>query len=831
MLNKIMIITNLKIALRHLRKSKIFTLINILGLSVGISAFLLITLYVTFETSFDRFHKNSDDIYRIGLMRYSNGELVETSAKTFPGIRKLLKDNFPEVQDVTGFYKTPANTGFLFRHDGLIYNEAGGWFNSDSSFFTVFPTLLLKGDPETVLKEPNSLILSESLAEKIFGDEDPIGQTLDRVDDHTDGSNFTVRGILKDIPSNSHFHVSIIEHIQDTWPESDVELWGEGKLSTYVTFSRDVQPESIETKLNTLLTTLEHENSLVKDTRVFLQPIADIHLSSKCDDELEGNGNKTLLIVLAGIGVIILLIAWINYINLETSRFVLRIKEFGIRRIIGSGKVNLIAQFLSEYFLLTIVAIFFSTIIIICALPYYSSLLNVQIYPSLSWNLTTWIVALVFFVAGSIVIGIYPTIFLLRFNPVVAIKGKISEKKSGVKIRQALVVAQFTASIVLIACVLTIDKQLDFMKLLNKEIELETVIAIRNPTAYSDQELMAKHGEFATMGNRLLQYPAVRSVASSSAIPGTEIGFSYVNLIKRNLGDPYDATVYKTMFVSSDFISTYNIDLLAGQTFSTPGNYNGESPWETENWSSIILNEKAIYQLGFKSPAEAINQEVYFQPFDDFLKCKIVGVIKDYHHEAVKKEIFPTILFHNYATYQQVFYSIGLHSGSHPSDALKYIEDVWRASFPDRPFEYFFLDDYYDRQFKSEVQFQSVFGLFAGIAIMIASLGVLGITLFEMNTRLKEISIRKVLGASVLGLALLLTTTNMKLILISFGIATPLIYYLTKEWLANYPSRIEFTPLLVFIPLIIVGLLVTFVSGIQTITAARCNPIDQLKNE
>lgn len=781
--------------------------------------------------SFDRFHKNVDDIYRIGLKRHSNGELVETSAKTFPGVRKLLKDNFPEVEDVTGFYKTPANTGFLFRHDGVIYNEPGGRFNSDSSFFKVFPTLLSKGDPRTVLKEPNSLILSESLAKKIFGNENPIGQTLDRIDDHTDGSNYTVRGILKDIPSNSHFHVSIIEHIYGSWPESDVELWGEGRLSTYVTFSKDVQPDLIEAKLNDLLRMLEPENVFLKDTKVFLQPMTDIHLSSKCQDELEANGNKSLLYVLSAIGLIILLMAWINYVNLETSRFVLRIKEFGIRRIIGSKKSNLIIQFFSEYLLLTTGALLWSTLLIIYALPYYSSLINIPIHHIIVWDLTTWGIALIFFMVGSIVIGVYPAIFLLKFNPALAIKGKISGNKSGSKIRQALVVTQFTASIVLIACVLTVDKQLDFMKLLNKGVELETVVAIRNPTAYSNQELTDKHGEFETMGNRLLQYPTIRSVASSSAIPGAEIGFSYVNLIKRNLGDPYDATIFKTMFVSSDFISTYNIDLLEGQTFSTPANFNGESPWESENWSSVILNERAIYQLGFKSPAEAVNQEVYFQPFGDFIKCKIVGVLKDYHHEAAKKEVFPTILFHNYGTYQQVFYSIGLNAGSNPSDALKQIEKVWKASFPNRPFEYFFLDEYYDRQFKSEVQFHSVFTLFASTAILIACLGVLGMTLFEMNTRLKEISIRKVLGASIVGLVFLLFRTNMRLMFISFGLATALIYYSTKEWLDNYPAKIEFTPMLTFIPLLIVALMVTLVSGIQTIKAAGSNPVEHLKNE
>lgn len=826
-----MLINNFKIAFRHLKRSKIFTLINILGLSVGISAAVLITQYISFELSFDQFHKNSGNIYRIGLKRYSNGELVETSAKTFPGIRGLLKSNFPEVKDVTGFYKTPANTGFLFRYNGVIYNESGGWFNSDSSFFNVFPSLLSKGDPRTVLNEPNSLILSESVAKKIFGDQDPIGQTLDRVDDHTEGSNYTVRGILKDTPANAHFQVSIVEHIHDTWPQSDVELWGEGRLSTYVTFSEDARPHLIEAKLNALLRTLEGENILIKETEVFLQPLTDIHLSSKCQDELEANGNKGLLYLLGGIGLITLVIAWINYINLETSRFVLRIREFGVRRIIGSRKSNLILQFLSEYLLLTLGALLLSALIIIYAAPYYSSLVGISIQRAMVWDLTVWSTALALFLLGSIAVGIYPAIFLLKFNPVLAIKGKMGEPKSGSRVRQTLVVTQFTTSIVLIAFVLTVDKQLDFMKLLNKGVELETVIAIRNPTAYSNQALTTKHGEFETMGNKLLQYPAIRSVASSSAIPGTEIGFNYVNLIKRNLVAPYDPTVYKTMFVSSDFITTYNIELLSGQTFSTPANFNGEAPWESENWSSVILNERAIYQLGFKSPTEALNQEVYFQPFEDYIKCKIIGVIKDYHHEAVKKEVFPTILFHNYATYQQVFYSVGLNAGSNPGETLKQIEKIWKETFPDRPFEYFFLSEYYDRQFKSELQFQSIFTLFAGIAIVIACLGVLGMTLFEMNTRLREISIRKVLGASVFGLVILLSRTNMRLILISCGLATPLIYYFAKEWLSNYPAKIELTPLLVFFPLAVVAFMVIFVSGIQTIKAAGSNPIDHLKNE
>ena len=447
------------------------------------------------------------------------------------------------------------------------------------------------------------------------------------------------------------------------------------------------------------------------------------------------------------------------------------------------------------------------------------------------WNLTVFIFALGFFVTGSILVGAYPAIFLLKFNPMLAIKGKIGGQRPGSKLRQALVIMQFTTSMVLIAFVVTVHDQLNFMKLLNKGVELETVIAIRNPTAYSNQELTTKYAEFEKMKNKLLQYPSIRSAASSSAIPGTEIGFNYVNLIKRNPGDPYDAKIYKTMFVSSEFIRTYNIELLAGVTFSMPHDFQGAAPWEATNWSSIILNQRAIYQLGFKSPGDAVNQDVYFQPFDDFIKCKIVGVIKDYHHEAVKKEVFPTIFFHNYSTYQQVFYSVGLNAGSNPQVALQRIEKTWRESFPDRPFEYFFLDQYYDGQFKSEVQFQRVFILFAIIAVVIGCLGVLGITLFEMNTRLKEISIRKVVGASAFGLVVLLFRTKLRLILISCAISGPLIYYFSAAWLSTYPSRVALTPWLAFIPFMIVSLMVIFVSGIQTIKAANANPIDHLRSE
>jgi putative ABC transport system permease protein len=826
-----MLKTHLKVAIRHLTRSKVFTLINMVGLAIGISAFLLIAQYIGFQLSFDQFHTNRDYIYRVGLKRYENGELVETSAKTFPGIRALLKQNFPEVQSVTGFYKIPANTGFLFRHRGKIYNETGGWLSADSAFFSVFPSLLVQGHATTAMKEPNSIVISEGVAKKIFGDKDPVGQVLDRIDDHSEGGQYTIRGVLKDIPGNAHFHATVIEQINDTRPEASTDLWGEGRLMTYVTFSRQIQQEVVEQKLNRLLDRLEKQNKLVKDTEIYLQPMTDIHLSSQCKDELEANGNKGLLYLLGSVGFIILLIAWINYINLETSRFVSRTKEFSVRRVIGSGKLNLTVQYLIEYICLTLGALILSVVIIVVAAPYYTDLTGVSLqHISLDQPLV-WMTSAILFLLGSISAGIYPAFFLLKFDPVMALKGSVSKYRSGNKVRHTLVVFQFTASIILVAFVITVQQQLDFMKLINKGIELETVVAIRNPTAYSNQELTTKYGEFETLQNKLLQYPAIQSLASSSAVPGSEIGFNYINLIKRNIGDPYDPAVYKTLFVSADFINTYNIDMVAGNTFEVPPNFNGTAPWETANWSSVILNERAIRQLGFKSATDALNQEIYFEAFDEPLKCRIIGVIKDYHHEAAKKEVYPTILFHNYSTFQQVYFSVRLKEGSRPQESLSQIETTWKELFPDRPFDYFFLDEYYDRQFRSEVYFQKIFALFAGIAIIVACLGIIGMTLFEMNSRLKEISIRKVLGASVWGVTVLLSKTNVKLIVIASLLATPLIYISAKEWLSNYPERIPLTAWLFLLPVIIILIMVLTVSGFQTLKTASANPVDHLRGE
>jgi putative ABC transport system permease protein len=819
------------VARRQLWRNKVFSMINVSGLAVGLAAFFLILQYVSFETSFDQFHPNSHEIYRVALERYTNEDLQVASAEHFSGVRKLIRDRFPEIKQVTGFYKTPANTGVLFHYNGKIFNELGGELNADTSFFKVFPGLLLRGDPSTVLNDAHNIVLSERMARKIFGDTEPVGQHLAMPSDNNTQVDFVVTGILKDIPANAHFHANFVVSLNRSFDLTDE--WKTTCLLTYVTIKDQKDMPVIEARLNGLLKQTGKENPEVKGTWSFLQPISSIHLSSNLQSELETNGSKALVLGISVIGLIILVIAWINYVNLETARFVTRAREVGVRRIIGSGKADLTLQFLIEYFCILILAAIVAIVLVILIQPHFSSLTGIPVNNFQWLQPEVGLTSLTILLTGSFFVGVYPAIFLLRLNPVATLKGNFGGPNRGSIVRKSLIVVQFTVSLALIAFVLVVHDQLDFMRLVNKKFDVEQVLAIRNPTAYSNQEVIEKHTDYQTLGDKLSENPAVKMVASSSAIPGTEIGFTYINLLKRNINDPYDPTPYKTLFVDHNYIPFYGIRLLAGHNFNAPRPVSQWiNPWEDGNWNSIILNEQAIHALGFRSAEEAVDQLVEFENFaDHFEKHKIIGVIADYHHEAVKKQILPMILSPNYGSFQQVYYSIRLQPGTRVGDELARIERSWKEVFPEKPFDYFFLDEYYDRQFKSEKHFAGIFSAFSGIAVFIACLGIFGMTLFEANSRLKEISIRKVLGASVGNLIRLLSHDHIRIVLLSSLIAGPIIYFAAEQWLTTYPIRIELSPVFFMMPFAAVAVLVFLTSAFQTVKAANTNPVNHLKNE
>ncbi len=830
--NSIDVILNyFKIAYRHVVNSKAFSLINVSGLAVCIAAFFLILQYISFEMSYDRFHANSDNIYRIGLERYKNNELQTSSSENFAGLKELIRENFPEIDAVTGFYKTPANTGVFFRYNGKIFNELGGELNTDSTFFQVFSGMLVKGDAATALGEQHCMVVSESMAKKIFGDAEPMGQHIQMPNDRGGESERVITGVFKDFPPNSHVHANFVVPLEPFMKDGDE--WSQAFLHTYVSLKEGHHPEAVSNRINKFYREMAVKYPEVKETKSFLQPLTSIHLSSQMQDELEVNGSKDLVYIASAIALIILIIAWINYINLETARFATRAREVSVRRIVGSAKSDLALQFLIEYFCILVLAIALATPLMTFIVPRFSYLTGLPI-DSIQWSLPSiWVSGFAVLVVGSILVGIYPAIFLLRLNPVATLKGKFGNTSRGRTIRKTLIIIQFSASLILIACVLVMRSQLDFMQTADKKFDVDNVVTLRNPTAYSGEEVVEKHAAYRTLENRLMEKASVQMVTSSSSIPGTEIGFTYVNLLKRNANDPYDPTRFKTLFVDYNYIPFYGFKLLAGRNFDPPRPVqNWIDPWDDENWLTLILNESAIHALGFNSPEEAVDKIVEFENFEDhFQKHRIIGVVEDYHHEAVKKEIFPMIFSPNYGSFQQVYYSIRLNPTSSREQAIDDIRKSWTAAFPDKPFEYSFLDEYYDQQFKSELYTKRIFSAFAGIAVFIGCLGILGMTLFEASSRRKEIGIRKVLGASAASLIGLLSRDNVRLILYSAVIATPLIYFIAQNWLSRYPMRIDISPIFFVIPLAVLLFLVAFVSSFETIKAASTNPSDHLKNE
>lgn len=816
------------IAIRHILKSKVLSLIHVLGLSVGIAAFFFITQYVNFESSFDQFHANREQIFRVALERTLPGNERIISAKNFVGLKKLVLENLSEVGAATQFYKTPANTGVLFRYQGKIFNEPGGELNADSAFFRVFPSLLLTGDPLTALNDPHSVVLSASLARKIFGDADPVGQHLQRPDDNLGESDCVVTGVLMDIPANAHFHANFIVPLQ--WPNQ--EAWKSGFVMTYLKLNKGSDPQAVEKRINALYHSIGMIYPDVQGTRPFLQPLTSIHLSSQLKDELEANGSKKLLYIAASIGIMIMVIAWINYINLETARFMARAREVGVRRIVGSGKRELAVQFLIEYFIIFLGGGVISALIVWIMLPDFSYLTRIPL-SAITWpGREVFLLSVTILLSGSLFVGIYPAIFLIRLDPVQALKGKFRRVRGNV-LRKSLVVLQFCVSMIVVGFLLIIKNQLDFMRQADKRFDVERVVAIRNPTAYSNEEVLEKHTSYKLLGDKLSELGSIQIMTSSSAIPGTEIGFTYVNLLKRHAEDPYDPTPYKTLFVDEHYIPFFGLKLLAGRNFDPPAPVNNwQNPWEDEDWLTLILNESAIRTLGFNSAEEAVNQVVEFENFEDhFQKHKIIGVIADYHHEAVKKQIFPMILSPNYGSFQQVYYSIRFTDGVNPKDAIDDIQKAWRAAFPDKPFEYFFLDEYYDRQFKSEFQFEKIFTLFAAIAVLIAGLGILAMTLFESTMRIREISIRKVLGASIANLIGLLSSDYLRAIILSVSISIPFIWVVGIKWLDTYPSKINITLQFFLIPVLVLVAIVAITSAFHTWKASTANPVDHLKNE
>ncbi|MEM9857254.1 MAG: ABC transporter permease [Bacteroidota bacterium] len=790
---------------RSLIKNKAFSIINILGLAVGMSSFLLISLYVTHERSYDQFHENGENVYRLKLSRYNDGVLSTEWAAGCSAIGSALNDNFPEVIDYVRM--TPSNA--VVSYGDKVFREENAYYASES-FFEHFTIPLIEGVDSSVLVKPYTAAISETTAKKYFGDDQAVGKTLR----HNGTRDFEITGVFKNVPTNSHFNMDMLfsfETFVDIVGDDVYTAWDWDGFYNYIVLADGTDPKTFESKIPDFIQK-ERGEQLTEQNHMIefeLQPVTDIHLTSDYMMEFKPNGDGEATNFLFIISIFIIAIAWVNYINLATAKSMERSREVGIRKVMGSMRSQLIRQFLVESFLLNILALTLSVAVVFLMLPYFNQLSGRELAVDFT-SLEFWLTLGVLLLTGAMFSGLYPAFVLSGFKPVAILKGKFINSSKGNYLRKGLVVFQFLASLVLMVGTLTVFQQLRYMRNEDLGVKIDQTLVIQGPNVtdslYDDR--------LNTFKQTLTSFAEIRSITASTAVPGTQPPWNAggIRLLEQ---DQTEAQQYRVVGADHDFVDAYDLDLLAGRKFDKE---------RVNDQSTVLMNESATELMGFESIDEALNRDIFFWG-DTF---RIVGVLKDYHQESLKKSFEPLIfrLIPNASN----FYSVSISTNDIPY-LIEKIEDEWKAEFPGNPFDFFFLDDHYDQQYKSEIQFGKVFGLFAGLAIFIACLGLFGLASYMTAQRTKEIGVRKILGASLASVLSLLSKDFVRLILVSILFAIPVSWFVMDDWLSGFANQINLSWWIFTAPSILILVIALGTVALQTIRAGISNPVDSLRHE
>ena len=806
-----MLTNYLKIAFRNLWRNKLITLILIFGLASSLAAFLFINQYVIGEFSYDSFHTRANDIYRIRLDDYAGEVQTNSTAISYYAEAPAIKAAYPDVENFVRLHR--ANGMVSYQQptgDRVSYHEERAFY-ADSSFFTIFSFPLLSGLPTRVLRQPEAVAVSATMAQKYFGKENPIGKTI-TLSTEWQGGNYVVSGVFADFPANSHFHADFIFSIQNLLKNDQFRYggWYWTNFYTYLLLKPGTAPDALQSRLSAVIE--QHLGRQLKKLNIreafVLQPLRDIHLRSRVASEIEPNGRVELVYVLMLVSLAILTIGWLNYVNLSTARGMKRAKEVGIRKALGSERRQLVGQFLFESFILNLLA----------------SVLAVGFFWGLATVLGHWFVAdlsparqLLFralgvgvFGVGFILSGLYPALVLSSFRPIAVLKGRVAGKMGGALFRQTLVVFQFTASTVLIVATLVVGQQINFMQTQELGMNIDRKLVVRTPKVLRTESFT---NDMAFVKDRLLSQSGIERVTVSSEVPGQEI--FWVNDYRRypDESNPYQRCSF--LAVDEDFLGTYDIELLAGRNFY--------EELANDN-DAIIINQTALRAFGFDSPAAAIDQQIG----DDKFPKRIVGVIRDFHQQSLAVAHRPLIL--NHLPWASNYLTISVGAGNLRTSVAG-IRQIYRDAFPGNAFDFFFLDDHFQRQYRADERLASLFSWFAVLAISIACLGLFGLAMFTAEQRTKEIGVRKVLGASVGSIVALLSKDFLKLVLIAIVIASPLAWYIMNRWLQDFAYKITIDWwVFALAGLLAVGIALLTVS-FQSIRAALMNPVKSLRSE
>ena len=805
-----------KIAWRNLMKYKFISFINLFGLTVGLTCCLLIATYIINELSYDKYNKNGENIYRI-TRTFNNSEgIVSLRLSTIsPPFGYYLPTDFPEIKKMTRLLNNGTTP---MKYKDKLISETNVYF-ADGNLFDVFTLDVLKGNPKTALIEPFSAMLSEETARKYFGNEDPLNKVL-RANNQFD---VKVTGVYKGFPSNSYMHPGMLvsfSTLNDSavYGENNLRTnWGNNSFFTFIELPDHYDVKRMIAQFPAFVDRrMDHKDYggqiPSKFTKLGLQKLTDIHLYSHTDYEAEPNGDIFRVYIFSIIAIFILLIACINYMNLSTARSVLRAREIGIRKVIGARKKEIIAQFLSESVFIAWAAIIISIALLFLALPWLSKVSGQQlsVHMLAKWQILVPIF-LTPFVVG-VVSGMYPALFMSSFQPVKTLKGLLKTGSGNISFRKVLVITQFAISIVLIITTIIVSQQLRYMQETSLGYDKEHLITI----PYSN----FINTSYETFRTELLENPDIRNVARSSRIP---TGRLLDNMgASTYVGDSLKPVTADIKFLATDydFIKTYGVHVVAGRNFSR--SFSSDT-------SNFILNESAIQAIGWKSPQEAVGKDFKYGQF----KGRVIGVIGDFHFESLRQQIVPIVLV-NPATSatDSYFNSLSLKvSGNNMSNSLATVEKTWKKYLPEIPFRYTFLDENFTMLYKSEQQQGTLFTIFACIAIFIACLGLFGLSAFSITQRIKEIGVRRVLGARVDSIVRLLSMEFLKLVLIASIIAFPLAWFAMTHWLQDFAYRIPIHWWVFVLSAFLASIVALVTVSFNTIKAALANPVTSLRSE
>jgi len=800
-------------AFRNMRKQVGYVLINLIGLSVGLTSFLFIGIYVINELSYDRFHRNYENIGRLKVAGRMSGGVLDQAVTAAPMMQAMLSD-YPEVIQAT---RIRQMGDWLIRFGDKKFNEDGVLF-VDSTFFKVFDFRLIKGDPQTALVRPRSMILTEEFARKYFGDQDPMGQKLIV---ESDTVLYSVTGIVQNVPENSHFKFDMLASMS-TYPEqANSQFWVSHNFYTYITVKDGTNLADLQEKFQGMVTkyvgpqiqqvlgySIDDFRKAGNEFRYVIEPIKEIHLKGAIQYNLEPPGSLTTVYIFAVIAILILAIAVINYINLATAKSAARAREVGVRKVSGATKSGLMFQFLGESLVIVTAAAILGLLMVFALLPAFCQITGKELSLSVLSSAPGILSIFAIIVLVGIASGFYPAFVLASFNPVEVLKGTMSPGSMSKKLRSIMVVFQFTVSVVIIIGSIIVYSQLNFMTKKDLGFEKENLLVIKRVDTFWRQ--------MESFRTRLLELPGVEKAGFSRNLPST--GFS--NNAFFNDNDPEKKTyLINQGFVSLDFPEALGVQIVEGRFFSRE--YGTDS-------SAVLINESAVKSLGLKDPVGKYIK----QPAgpDQWQRLKIVGVMKDFNIESVHKAVTPVCFTVNGGGGGDQFVTVRL-SGDDIPGTIRAIEKLWLEFTTNMPFQYDFFSDRWNNLYSSEMKTGKIFLIFSFLAILLACLGLIGLITYLTNKRTKEIGIRKSYGASSQVVLGILSKEVFYLIAVSSVIAYPLAFFGSRYWLEAFAEKVSVSPLIYFTATIMTLIIGWISTSYQTFKAANYNPANALRIE